>query len=260
MSDISPLALIDPAARLGPGVRVEAFSVVHGNVVLGEGCHIGSHCTIGHPAVRSGQAPLELGPGARVRSHAVLYEGSTIGPGLETGHHVVIREGSEIGENLRIGNYSDIEGACRIGDFCRLHGYVHVGRGTTIGDFAWLFSLTTMMNDPLPPSHIHEPVHIGHLVTICVNAQCMPGTRIGDGAFLSAGALARGTVPPATVIGGPDGRPMGPVTMVMHMGQRLRHPWPRHFADAYPERARERLQALSTAAEEAARAMRQRAT
>lgn len=237
-------SLIDKTAKIGSNVSFGHCVRVYGNVEIGDNCKIGDFSVIGHPTLKGDSAPLILGEGAVVRSHAVLYEGSTIGPYLETGHHIVIREGARIGENLRIGNFSDIEGACQIGDFVRLHGYSHVGRGATIGDFVWLFSLTTLMNDPLPPSHLSEPVTIGDMVTVCVNAQIMPGTQIGRGAFVAAGAVARGSIRAGTVISGPDGDETGQVRFLMHMQSRTRHPWHKHFSDAYPERARARIAAL----------------
>jgi UDP-3-O-[3-hydroxymyristoyl] glucosamine N-acyltransferase len=239
----SPFCLIDPAATIGTGVEIGHGVRIHGNVEIGDGCRIGDFSVIGHPSLRQGLPPLRLGAGATVRSHAVIYEGSTIGPGLETGHHIVIREGSDIGVNLRIGNFCDIEGA-RLGDYVRMHGYAHVGRGSTIGDFVWLFSLTTLMNDPLPPSHLADPVTIGDMATVCVNAQVMPGTVIGRGAFVAAGATARGTIPAGVIVTGPEGEVAGPVRFMMHMETRTRHPWHRHFSDAYPEAARPRLIAL----------------
>ncbi len=237
--------LIDSAARIGRNVTFGAYVRVYGNVEIGDDCHIGDFCVIGHPTARTGSAPLRLGAGATIRSHAVIYEGSDIGAKLETGHHVVIREGSMIGENLRLGNFSDIEGTCTIGDFVRMHGYAHVGKHSTIGDFVWLFSLTTLMNDPLPPSHLELPVTIGDMATVCVNAQLMPGTQVGRGAFIAAGATAQGEIPAGMIITGPEGEIAGPVRFMMHMETRTRHPWPRHFTDAYPEHARARITALA---------------
>lgn len=236
--------LIDKNAKIGSNVSFGYGVRVYGNVEIGDDCRIGDFCVIGYPTVRPGSAPLKLGAGATVRTHTVIYEGSDIGPYLETGHHVVIREGAIIGENLRVGNFSDIEGACVIGDFVRMHGYAHVGRGAKIGDFVWLFSLTTLMNDPLPPSHLSAPVSIGDMVTVCVNAQLMPGTEIGRGSLIASGAVASGSVPPGSVISGTEGEIAGQVRFLMHMESRTRHPWHRHFADAYPERARARIEAL----------------
>ena len=241
---MSANSLIDPTAKIGANVDVGFGVRIYGNVEIGENCRIGDQSVIGYPSVQENAPPLRIGRGANIRSHAVLYEGSTIGDELETGHHVVIREGAIIGENLRLGNFSDIEGACQIGDFVRMHSYAHVGRGAKIGDFVWLFSLTTLMNDPLPPSRLEEPVIIGDMATICVNAQLMPGTHVGAGSFIASGAVARGDIPPGVVISGLDGDISGPVRFLMHMESRTRHPWHRHFAEAYPERARARIEAL----------------
>lgn len=247
-------AMIDKNAKIGANVSFGMGVRVYGNTEIGDDCTIGDFCILGHPGPGLNPAPLRLGAGATVRSHSILYEGSTIGPQLETGHHVVIREKSMIGENLRVGNFSDIEGNCRIGDFTRLHGYVHIGKGADIGDFVWIFSLTTLMNDPLPPSHLDDPVVIGDMVTICVNAQCMPGTHIGRGCLIAAGTMVSGEIPEAVVVQGPGSQIAGPVNFVMHMASRTRHPWHRHFADAYPERARDRIKALGTHIEAAAAA------
>jgi UDP-3-O-[3-hydroxymyristoyl] glucosamine N-acyltransferase len=235
---------IDPNAKIGKNVSFGHGTRVYGNVQIGDNCRIGDFCVIGHPSQNPESTPLIIGEGATIRSHAVLYEGSKIGAFLETGHHIVIREGSRIGENLRVGNFCDIEGACDIGDFVRMHGYAHVGRGSVIGDFVWLFSLTTLMNDPLPPSHLSAPVRIGDMATICVNAQIMPGASIGRGAFIAAGAVANGDIPAGVVISGAQGEIAGPVRFLMHMESRTRHPWHKHFTDAYPERARDRIKAL----------------
>lgn len=249
-------SLIDPAARIGENVTIGHAARIYGNVEIGDGCKIGDFAVIGCPSMAKDLPPLRLGPGATIRSHAVLYEGSTIGPELETGHHVVIREGALIGENLRLGNFSDVEGSCKIGDFVRMHAYAHIGKGSTIGDFVWIFSLTTLMNDPLPPSHLFEPVTVGDMAIICVNAQCMPGAEIGRGALIASGAVAQGRIPPGVIVTGPDGEIAGPVRLMLHLPTRTRHPWPRHFADAYPVRSHERIKALAAEInEEAARAL-----
>ena len=104
----------------------------------------------------------------------MLYEGSEFGAGLQTGHHVLIREGTRAGRDLRIGSYSDIEGDCTIGDCGRFHGYAHVGRGSRIGNFVHLYSLTILLNDPLPPSNIMQPATLEDGVVVAVGATVMP--------------------------------------------------------------------------------------
>src|SRR3954465_6456581 len=125
---ISEHSVIDPAATLSDGVSIGPFTVVHAGVELGAGTTVGSHCVLGHPGPGGEGAPLVVGPDSTIRSHSVLYAGSTFGSRLETGHRVTLREGLEVGENLRVGTLCDLQGDARIGDYVRLHSNVHVGK------------------------------------------------------------------------------------------------------------------------------------
>lgn len=240
---IADTARIHSKAHLGKDVVIGEYVVVHENVDIGDGCIIQDHCMLGAKGPRTSDR-LVIGPGAIIRSHSVLYEHSSIGPRLETGHHVVIRERSVIGENFRIGNYSDVEGDCSIGDFTRFHGYVHLGKGSKVGHFVWLFSLVIGTNDPMPPSDLSYPVEIGDGAVVCVGAVLMPGCRLGKGAFVAAGAHARGEVPIGAVVSGPEGAVVNHVSRLMHLEGGLRHPWMRHFRSAYPADIHGRLDEL----------------
>lgn len=242
MSTISPTASIDPAAKLGHNVKVGHNTVVYGDVEIGDDTTIGEFCVIGEP-VPSATTPLRVGAGSTIRSHSVLYQGSEIGSRLETGHFVLIRAGARIGENLRIGSYSSLEGDMRIGDFVRMQGNVQIGPGTVIEDCAWIFSLVTATNDPLPPSHVFSPVRIGAGAVVCVGATLMPGSTVGTGAFVAAGAQAKGDIP-AGVFVDVTGEVKGPITHLIDLGSGTRHPWTRHFGDALPQDAAERVHEL----------------
>jgi len=236
-------AFVSSKAQLGNGVEIGPGAVVHDNVRLGDRVRVGPHCILGQAGPGTPDGTV-IGEEATIRSHAVIYAGCSFGRGLETGHHVVIRDGTRAGENLRVGNFSDIEGQCAIGDYCRFHGYVHVGRGSTIGNFVWLYSLSIGTNDPLPPSEVHDPVTIEDGAVVCVGAILMPGTHLGTGAFVCAGARAEGAVPAGAVIDGPDGRIVNHVKRLVHLGGGLRHPWMNHFRRGFPEEAFGRLEAL----------------
>jgi UDP-3-O-[3-hydroxymyristoyl] glucosamine N-acyltransferase len=234
--------LISDKARIGSGVTFGRFTRVFDNVEIGDNVTIGEFCVIGQPAGGSfsGQ-PLVIGEGSTIRSHALLYEASTFGPNLETGHHTLIREGTHAGVNLRVGSHADIEGDCTIGDYTRLHSYAHVGRGSRIGSFVWLYSLTTLTNDPLPPSDVEAPVVVEDGVVVCVGATVLPGTVLREGAWVTAGSRVSGDVPPGAVIDGHDGRIASHVTLLAHLPSGTRHPWMHHFAENYPEAAQGRI-------------------
>jgi acetyltransferase-like isoleucine patch superfamily enzyme len=238
-------SFISPKARLGHNVRVGHGTSVGDNVELDDNCQIGDHCTIGQPAGGAWAGkPLKLGAGSHIRSHTVIYEGAELGPDTQTGHHVLIREGTVAGENLRVGSFSAIEGDCRIGDCGRFHGYTHVGRGSKIGHFVHLYSLSILLNDPLPPSEILEPSTLEDGVVVAVGATVMPGSWLRRGAFASARSAVAGEIPPGAVIEGPQGQIVAHVTNLVNFKHGLRHPWMPNFKDRYPTHMQERLRQL----------------
>ncbi len=240
-------AWVSPQASLGENVRIGRGAVVHAGVQVGEGSRIGDYCVLGEPIAEGESKRLEIGPGSIVRSHSVLYAGSRFGPRLEVGHHALLRHGIAAGTNLRVGSYSDVEPEAAIGDYCRFHGYVHVGRGSRIGDFVWLYSLVTLTNDPLPPSHLARPPVLEDGVVVCVGATVMPGTRLRKGAFVAAGSTADGDIPEGAVVRGNPGIVVSHVSLLVHPESGIRHPWMEHFADAYPAETQERIARLGRA-------------
>lgn len=234
---IHPTAFVDESVSIPSDVEVGPFTVIYENVELGPGTRIGSHCSIGEPTMLANGRPLVIGEGAQIRSHTVVYGGSTYGPRLETGHHVSLREGLRVGENLRVGTLSDLQGDATIGNFVRLHSSVHIGKLTTLGDFVWIFPYTVLTNDPHPPS---EGFHVGITVepyavitTMCCVA---PGLRIGARSLVAASSMVTRDVEPDTVVRGVPARPVGPTSAVLLRDGtgRSAYPWTRHFRHGYP--------------------------
>jgi acetyltransferase-like isoleucine patch superfamily enzyme len=236
---------ISEKALLGAGVRIGEHTTVHDHVVLGDGVTIGDYCQIGSEAHgEDADFVLEIGAGSTVRSHTVIYSGSRFGAGLQTGHHALIRDNTRAGLSLRIGSYTDVEGECVFGDYVSCHGYVHVGKGSRIGDFVWLYSLVTLTNDPLPPSFLERPVTLEDGVVVCVGCILMPGTRMRTGSYATAGTLVKGDVAAGAIVSGRDSAVVGHVSHLFDLETMTRHPWMRHYADRYPEEARDRIRRL----------------
>jgi len=235
---IHPTALISPKAQLGHGVMVGAYTIIHDNVKLGEGCSIGSHCEIGHPAPRAKGRPLVIGQGAMIRSHSVFYEGSTFGDGLVTGHRVTVREGTEAGLNLQIGTLGDIQGTCRIGDYVRFHSNVHIGQHSTIGDFVWIFPYVVLTNDPHPPSEVMRGVTLDDFVAVATMSVILPGVIVGRGALVGAHSSVARNVEPDMVVAGSPATTICPTNKILlkdGSGQPA-YPWRRHFTRGYPDK------------------------
>ena len=240
---IHPTAIISRKARIDEGCSIGAYTVIHDGVHLEKNTKVDEFCIIGKVS-ESDSINCRIGSNSTIRSHSVIYNNVTIQSQIETGHHIVIRENSSIGHNLRIGNFSDIEGDCTIGDYNRFHGYVHVGKGTKIGNFTWLYSLSIATNDPLPPSHIHEPVVIEDGCVICVGATLMPGSAMRLGSMIAANSRAIGECNPGYLYKGDPAKPICPVAKLVHPRSKSKHPWMNHLSDRFPLEAQDRLQSL----------------
>lgn len=245
MSKSSPFdsPLVSEYAQIGDDVKIGFGTRIYPNVVIEDGCEIGDLCVIGHPFGEGTDKPLIIGRDSLIRSHTVLYEGSTLGPKLETGHHVFIREGTIAGTNLRVGSFSEIAGDCKIGDYCVLQTYVNVGKGSEIGNFVWLFSLNITTNDPLPPSGIRRGVTIEDGAVVCVGAGLLPGATLRKGAYVSAHALVSGEIPAGAVVDH-SGEVVCHVSHLMNLETGTRHPWMRHYSHVYPENVHDRIKTL----------------
>ena len=84
---------------------------IYPNVTLGIGSNLGEFAIIGEPPREkaAGELLTQIGQGAVIRSHTVIYAGNIIGNNFQTGHGVLIREENIIGDHVSIGSHSVIE-------------------------------------------------------------------------------------------------------------------------------------------------------
>ena len=131
---------------------------------------------------------LSLGPGAGVHMGCYFW---FYGPGQ------VRRTGATIGANTRINRNCclDVRGPLTIGDNVSVSPEVAII--TTQHRLASVdFALES------------RPVVIEDNVWIGIRATILPGTTIGRGAVVAAGAVVSGKVPPLTVVAGVPARPI----------------------------------------------------
>lgn len=234
---IHPTALVSPQAKLGDGVHIGPFTIVHGNVQIGDGSRIDGHCEIGYPTPLAEGEPLVIGAGAVIRSHSVFYEGSRFGPGLTTGHRVTVREKTIAGRGFQIGTLADIQGHCEIGHYVKTQSSVTIGQKSKIGHFVWLFPGTLLTNDPNPPSHELQGVTIEDYVVVAVKSTLLPGVRIGKGSFIAAHSLVGNDMPPDSLVSGTPAKRVCPASAMRLKGDvRVRaYPWTKRFTRGYPD-------------------------
>jgi Hexapeptide repeat of succinyl-transferase len=84
----------------------------------------------------------------------------------------------------------------------------HVGIGAGVG-FVTHDGCVRVFEDEYPDIQVFGTITIGNNVVVGVNAVLLPGTSIGDDSVVGAGAVARGTFPPGSVIAGVPARVIG---------------------------------------------------
>jgi acetyltransferase-like isoleucine patch superfamily enzyme len=158
---------------------------------------------IGYPVTRADVEPLVLGPGARLRSGTVLYDGTTIGRCLQTGHGVVIREACTIRDDVSVWSNSVIDYGCRIGNRVKIHCNCYVAQYTELDDDVFLAPGVTIANDLYPgdrrSAQLMAGPKIGAGAQIGVNVTILPFVRIGAGALIGAGSVVTRDIPAVVV-------------------------------------------------------------
>lgn len=177
--EIHPTAIVDPAARLGAGVKVGPFCVIGPDVVLGEGCELISHVVMaGHttvgprcrifPFASIGHAPqdlryrgepttLAIGGDCIIRENVTINPGTPNGKGKTTvGDRCFILASAHVahdcvvGSNVILTNNVMLAGHCEIGDFAILGGGVGIHQFARIGPHAFIGGLSAVENDVIP--------------------------------------------------------------------------------------------------------------
>ena len=170
MSKISPLAYIDPEAKIGENCEIGPFCFIDKNVVIGDnnvlmnsvtvlyGARIGNNNTIFPGAVISAvpqdlkfvgeETTAEVGDNNKIRENVTINRGTAAKGKTYVGSNNLLMEGVHIahdaivGNGCIIGNSTKLAGETIIDDnailsagvlmhqFCRVGGYTMVGGGT----------------------------------------------------------------------------------------------------------------------------------
>jgi acetyltransferase-like isoleucine patch superfamily enzyme len=196
-------------------VQISPLSVVADTVALADGCVVEEFCLVGRHTGRTSDGtvrPTVIGTGSTVRSHTVIYAGTTIGARFQSGHHVLVRENSTIGDDVSIGSLSVVEHTVTIGDKVRIHSQNFIPEFTVLEEGAWIGPRVTVTNHPFPecpePAGCMVGVHVGRYARIGANVTLLPGVRIGARALVGAGSVVTRDVAPGAVLVGNPGRPV----------------------------------------------------
>ncbi|MBD5276924.1 MAG: acyl-ACP--UDP-N-acetylglucosamine O-acyltransferase [Bacteroides sp.] len=179
---ISPLAHVDPSAKIADDVKIHPFAYVDANVEIGSGCEIMPYASI----IR----------GTRMGSGNKVYQGAIVGAdpqdfrwkGDETfcyiGNNNVIREHVIINRGI------NHEGGTRIGDDSFIMAESHIGHDSHIEGRCVLGNGVTVAGD----------VKIDECVILSSNAIVHERCRVGRYALIKGGCRIGSNVPPFVII------------------------------------------------------------
>ena len=209
-----------PAERPVATLPAPGGHVLHPRVILGADAEIGAFVVLGEP--RGGRLPgddeLRVGKDARIRSHTVIYAGSTIGDGFQTGHGVLVREATTVGHDVSIGSHSVIEHHVTIGDRVRIHSNAFIPEFSVLEDGAWIGPNAVFTNARYPLSPSAKDELAGPLIKsaakIGANVTLLPGVVIGRNALVGAGSVVTRDVADDAIVVGNPARVVGSVSDV----------------------------------------------
>jgi UDP-N-acetylglucosamine acyltransferase len=180
---IHPTAVIDPAARIGDGVSIGAFTFVGPEVEIGDGTQVGPHCSL--------HGPTRLGRDNRIVGHAAIggepqdkkFNGERVA--LEIGDRNLVREFVTLNRGTGDGG-----GLTRIGNDNWFLAYTHVAHDCMVGDHCVFSNNATLAGHVVVGDHVILSGFAG------VHQFC----RIGAHAFIGMGAFVNGDVPPFLMV------------------------------------------------------------
>ena len=197
--------------------EIAQTAVVYPGTVVGEGCKILDYAVVGKQptlsprstAKREELRPLELGPGTIVSTGAVVFAGTTVGERVIVGDQACVRERCAIGDDVVIGRGSLVENDTSVGALTKIQAHAYITAYSLLEDSVFIAPCVITTNDNFMgrTERRHELIKgptIRRGARIGGGAVLLPGIEIGEEAFVGAGAVVLGDVPPrALMVGNP---------------------------------------------------------
>lgn len=198
MPRVHPSSIVSRDAEIADDVVIGPFCHVHDGVRMGEGTNLLSHVVV-MPGTRIGVGNVfhpftVIGGAAQVRKTNALAPPGTDGrgifrPTLRIGDHNVFREGVTV-------STSSTEGATTIGSHNLFMATSHIAHDVVVGSRCVVANAVQLAG--------HVVIQDG--VTFGGGAGVAQHLRVGEGAFVAAGAMCERDVPPFVIVQGDRAR------------------------------------------------------
>ncbi|MFL6194980.1 MAG: acyl-ACP--UDP-N-acetylglucosamine O-acyltransferase [Thermoanaerobaculia bacterium] len=171
MSLIHPLAVVDPQARLGEGVRVGPFAVIGARVEIGDETEVGAGAQIQGPTrigrknrifpqaaigfdpqdlkFQGEEVSLEIGDRNHIREFCTVHRGTAKGGGItrigsenlfmayaHIAHDCQVGSRTVFANNATLAGHVEVHDDASISAFTAVHQFCRVGRHAYIGGFS----------------------------------------------------------------------------------------------------------------------------
>lgn len=184
---ISPLAQVDPRARIGDDVEIGPFCVVGPHVSLGDGCRLDSHVTIvGHCEIGERN---RFWPGTVIGAEPQDYSYAETATRVEIGDENFFREGVTVNRGAekedgvtRIGSHNFLMANSHVAHNCHVHSHAVLCNGVLLGGHA----------------------HVQDYAIVSGNTVVHHFASVGTSAFVSGGCRVPQDVPPYMLAAGSD--------------------------------------------------------
>ncbi|MBK8335339.1 MAG: acyl-ACP--UDP-N-acetylglucosamine O-acyltransferase [Sterolibacteriaceae bacterium] len=182
---IHPTAIVHPAARIGVGVSVGAYSVIDEHVEIGAGTSVGHHCVI------TGRS--------RIGRENRIFHFCSIGEEPQDKKYDEEATRLEIGDRNTIREYCTLNtgtaqdsGVTRVGCDNWIMAYVHVAHDCVVGDH------TVFANNATLAGH----VHVGDWAILGGFTGVHQFCRVGAHSFCGVGTVLLQDLPPFVICAG----------------------------------------------------------
>ena len=171
MTEIHPLACVDPKAKIADGVKIGPFCVVYDDVEIGEGTVLENSVTVF--------------PGARIGRHCHIFPGACIATTPQDlkfkGEYTTAEIGdyTQLHECVTIHRATASKGVTHVGAHCLIMAYCHVAHDCYVSDHVIMSNCVQMAGEVVVEPYavigggalIHQFTHIGPYCMIQGGAQ-----------------------------------------------------------------------------------------
>jgi acetyltransferase-like isoleucine patch superfamily enzyme len=209
--------VVGPRCRLGHGVVLRQGTRLEAGCVLGEHTVVGAETVVPPTEGPVDRGPAVLGPGVLTGVGVVVHRGARLGKCVILADRVVVGRDVDLGSGTVVCAGTILSHSCSIGEEVRIEPMVFLAAYSRLGDRSTIAPFVATSNDNSlgrrrgAEVKEPEPVVVEKGGRLGLGAVVLGGKKIGEDAFVAAGALVTRDVPPRMMVRGVPAKIWKPV-------------------------------------------------